>query len=466
MNVLYFWASTLQNKALSNKNKGHLGSRYRYIYIANWIIKVSMAILTLEYESLLGPRQAANAAGNVWTAFNAWHGWPWRGHWRSPSWMVPWCKAPKFLTRGRLICGLWMGVFCCCCCCWSLFFFSWSHTFWCGFWDSLFCSFHFLGMLEVWPLQMSMMKLIGGAYWTDHLATLEALESVGSKAEIDHFLLQTSWNLWICIFTSWKKTTHPTFWQLQSGPIFEKVVGARCPGGHGAWEAAPGTSRWRSTRGAAGRTFQIHPRNLTARRWKMGGWKTILSYWVSVTFQGRFLLNFGRVRTFFRTDCILVTFLYPLKAFMVRGMEKPLGSRFLRCFSNRYMTDIYIYIYIVNAWSKVAPSWNCQNPNPNVLLAIAKILILILILMYCQNPNPEVAAFLEVDPCLNPNEVYRIFFSVEDFHGRWSSGRCWGFPGHRSGICIYIYIYCIYLEPKWPLFWLKSSSFWRVWASK
>ena len=26
--VLYFWASTLQNKALSNKNKGHLGSRY------------------------------------------------------------------------------------------------------------------------------------------------------------------------------------------------------------------------------------------------------------------------------------------------------------------------------------------------------------------------------------------------------------------------------------------------------
>ena len=27
----------------------------------------------------------------------------------------------------------------------------------------------------------------------------------------------------------------------------------------------------------------------------MDGWKTILSYWVLVTFQGRFLLNFGRV---------------------------------------------------------------------------------------------------------------------------------------------------------------------------
>ena len=31
--VLYFWASTLQNKAHSNQNKGHLGSRYIYIYI-------------------------------------------------------------------------------------------------------------------------------------------------------------------------------------------------------------------------------------------------------------------------------------------------------------------------------------------------------------------------------------------------------------------------------------------------
>ena len=28
---------------------------------------------------------------------------------------------------------------------------------------------------------------------------------------------------------------------------------------------------------------------------KNGGWKTILSYWVSVTFQGLLLLNFGRV---------------------------------------------------------------------------------------------------------------------------------------------------------------------------
>ena len=29
--VLYFWASTLQNKALSNKNKGHLGSRFVFL---------------------------------------------------------------------------------------------------------------------------------------------------------------------------------------------------------------------------------------------------------------------------------------------------------------------------------------------------------------------------------------------------------------------------------------------------
>ena len=30
---LYFWRSTLQNKACSNQNKGHLGSSYMYIYI-------------------------------------------------------------------------------------------------------------------------------------------------------------------------------------------------------------------------------------------------------------------------------------------------------------------------------------------------------------------------------------------------------------------------------------------------
>ena len=33
-NDLYFWRSTLQNKALSNQNKGHLGSRYIYIYMS------------------------------------------------------------------------------------------------------------------------------------------------------------------------------------------------------------------------------------------------------------------------------------------------------------------------------------------------------------------------------------------------------------------------------------------------
>ena len=101
MNVLYFWASTLQNKAqtpIKTRVIWVLG-----IYI--WIIKVSMAILTLEYESLLAPRQAASAAGNVWTAFNAWHGWPWRGHWQSPSWIVPWCKAPIFFDQGKV--DLW-----------------------------------------------------------------------------------------------------------------------------------------------------------------------------------------------------------------------------------------------------------------------------------------------------------------------------------------------------------------------
>ena len=40
----------------------------------------------------------------------------------------------------------------------------------------------------------------------------------------------------------------------------------------------------------------MHPRSWTARPWKPW-WerKTSLSYWVSVTFQGRLLLNFGRV---------------------------------------------------------------------------------------------------------------------------------------------------------------------------
>ena len=42
----------------------------------------------------------------------------------------------------------------------------------------------------------------------------------------------------------------------------------------------------------------LHPRSLTARPWKIVlgcAWKMILSYWVSVTFQGLLLLNFGRV---------------------------------------------------------------------------------------------------------------------------------------------------------------------------
>ena len=30
---LYFWRSTQQNKAFSNQNKGHLGSRYMYVKI-------------------------------------------------------------------------------------------------------------------------------------------------------------------------------------------------------------------------------------------------------------------------------------------------------------------------------------------------------------------------------------------------------------------------------------------------
>ena len=34
--VLYFWASTLQNKALSNKNNGHLGSRYIVLKLAKF----------------------------------------------------------------------------------------------------------------------------------------------------------------------------------------------------------------------------------------------------------------------------------------------------------------------------------------------------------------------------------------------------------------------------------------------
>ena len=51
--VLYFWASTLQNKAFSNQNKGHLGSRYIYIYtyiiyIAN--MGCSLVLKVLEAE--------------------------------------------------------------------------------------------------------------------------------------------------------------------------------------------------------------------------------------------------------------------------------------------------------------------------------------------------------------------------------------------------------------------------------
>ena len=39
--------------------------------------------------------------------------------------------------------------------------------------------------------------------------------------------------------------------------------------------------------------MQVHPWSLTARPLKNDGWKTILSYWVSVTFQGLFLFNLG-----------------------------------------------------------------------------------------------------------------------------------------------------------------------------
>ena len=35
VNVLYFWASTLQNKVFSNQHRGHLGSRYLLIYQPN-----------------------------------------------------------------------------------------------------------------------------------------------------------------------------------------------------------------------------------------------------------------------------------------------------------------------------------------------------------------------------------------------------------------------------------------------
>ena len=38
--VLYFWAiKILQNKALSNQNKGHLGSRYKFDILSGWTIQ-------------------------------------------------------------------------------------------------------------------------------------------------------------------------------------------------------------------------------------------------------------------------------------------------------------------------------------------------------------------------------------------------------------------------------------------
>ena len=40
--VLYFGASTLQNKAISNQNSGHLGSRYNYIVIPLGVLKSTL----------------------------------------------------------------------------------------------------------------------------------------------------------------------------------------------------------------------------------------------------------------------------------------------------------------------------------------------------------------------------------------------------------------------------------------
>ena len=44
--------------------------------------------------------------------------------------------------------------------------------------------------------------------------------------------------------------------------------------------------------------LQLHPWSLTARPWKNGGWKMILSYWDSVTFQGRAVKLWEGIRWF------------------------------------------------------------------------------------------------------------------------------------------------------------------------
>ena len=68
----------------------------------------------------------------------------------------------------------------------------------------------------------------------------------------------------------------------------------------------------------------LHPRSLTASfPLKNGGWKTILSYWVSVTFRGE-LLNFGRV--YFLVQWIMYLWIVPPKHFTRTALPRVIRS--------------------------------------------------------------------------------------------------------------------------------------------
>ena len=53
LNDLYFWRSTPQNKAFSNKNKGHLSSRYIYIYLIYLNMYINMYIIEQHLRSFI-----------------------------------------------------------------------------------------------------------------------------------------------------------------------------------------------------------------------------------------------------------------------------------------------------------------------------------------------------------------------------------------------------------------------------
>ena len=150
------------------------------------------------------PRQAANAGGNVWTAFNAWRGWLWRGHWRNPSWMGPWCKAHCLGGEGCFVVHGWVfvvvvvvvavavvvvvvvvvvAVVVVVVVVVSICFFFPLFFFWILASSSEKDETHWRSIFSI-------------AWKWSSVANVGGRSIVGSKAETDIFLLQTSWKLW------------------------------------------------------------------------------------------------------------------------------------------------------------------------------------------------------------------------------------------------------------------------------